>query len=63
MKISGRREFFSKLAAFGGLAALAATPAKAQTASKRVIKGEAPEPPATRRRSSPKAARRSGWPG
>jgi 2-iminobutanoate/2-iminopropanoate deaminase len=43
MKISGRREFFSKLAAFGGLAALAATPAKAQTASKRVIKGEAPE--------------------
>jgi len=43
MKFSARREFFSKLALFGGFAALAATPAKAQTASRRFIKRDAPE--------------------
>lgn len=43
MKISGRREFFSKLALFSGFAALGATPAKAQGVSRRFIKREAPE--------------------
>ena len=33
MKLPGRREIFAKLAALGGMAALAAAPAKAQTAT------------------------------
>jgi enamine deaminase RidA (YjgF/YER057c/UK114 family) len=40
---SARREFFAKLAALGGFAALGATPAKAQGANRRFIKREAPE--------------------
>ena len=42
--MTGRREFFAKLALFSGFAALAApTPAKAQAPSKRFIKREASE--------------------
>jgi enamine deaminase RidA (YjgF/YER057c/UK114 family) len=43
MQIPARREFFGKLAALGGLAALIATPATAQTASKRFIKRDGPD--------------------
>jgi 2-iminobutanoate/2-iminopropanoate deaminase len=44
MTLSPRREFFAKLALFGGFAALAApTPAKAQAPGKRFIKREASE--------------------
>jgi 2-iminobutanoate/2-iminopropanoate deaminase len=44
MALSARREIFSKLALFGGLAAIgAATPALAQAPSKRFVKREASE--------------------
>ena len=44
MAITARREFFSKLALFGGLAALgAAGPAQAQAPSKRFVKRETAE--------------------
>jgi enamine deaminase RidA (YjgF/YER057c/UK114 family) len=43
MTFPARREFFGKLALFGGLAALVATPAKAQTSNRRFIKRDAPE--------------------
>jgi enamine deaminase RidA (YjgF/YER057c/UK114 family) len=44
MPLPARREFFSKLALFGGFAALAASaPAKAQTANKRFVKRERSE--------------------
>ena len=43
MIFSARREFFSKLALFGGLATLVATPARAQAVNRRFIKRDAPE--------------------